>query len=91
MMSNLVFCPFEVDFENMTSDLAQLEAECVEKRKSESEIQDMISKVDQKAMEELKSTEEELKEVNLKCTAIVARLERAAGGAGGKYLGIVCA
>ena len=85
-MSNLVFCPFEVDIENMASDLAQLEAEYAEKRKSESEIQDIISKVDQRAIEELKSTEEELQEVNLKCAAIVARLERAAGGAGGNYL-----
>ena len=87
-MSNLVFCPFEVDFENMTSDLTQLEAKYAEKRRLESEIQDIISKVDQRDMEELNSTEEELKEVNLKCAAIVARLETAAGG---KSLGIVCA
>lgn len=79
-MANNVFSLFEPNFENVTSDLTRLDGMYSEKRKSESEIEGLILKVDQMAMEELKSSEEELKEVNLKCAAIIARLKRAAGG-----------
>jgi len=79
-MSNIVFPPLELNFENMTSDLEHLETLYAEKRELEAEIENTISEVDREAMRELKYAEEELQDTNLKCASTIARLQRAARG-----------
>ena len=80
-MSNLIISPFDSNCENTTLDLIRFEALYAEKRELESEIENEIAKIDQMAMEELKSAEGRLQETFLKCATLFARLERVAGGA----------
>ena len=78
-MPNPIFSPLDPNFENMTSDLARLEALYAEKREVESQIELALSEIDRLAMAELKSAEAEVQETNLKCAIVVARLEGADG------------
>jgi len=80
-MYNLFLSPFDSNCENTTHDLVRFEELHAEKRELESEIENKIAEIDQIAMEEFKSAEENLRETNLKCATIFARLERVAGGA----------
>ena len=79
-MSNLILAPFEPDFRDITQEIARFEALYAGKRELESEIENAIWEIDRIATSELKSAEKELKEANLECATIRARLTRAAGG-----------
>ena len=79
-MSNLGLTPFEPNFENIAHELARFEALYAEKRELESEIENVIWEIDRIATSELKSAKEELQDINLKCSAVRARLTRAGQG-----------